>query len=625
MILRNLEGFWRLGFRYIAIVFSLFYLYSAGIGLVSTEMHRGLYLMFILVLSFMLYPLIRKKGGGTKVPTFDLALIFLVIVSFGYWIIEYKNYVSRAMMPNQLDFWFGVIAIILLFEITRRVLGNVLLIIGVIFFLQLYFGPYLPGNLAHKGFSMARIVEFNFSSMEAIFGVITATFATYVLPFIILGAFFERSGAGDFFIKLAISLTKGWAGGPAKVAVIASGIFGSISGSSVANVVSTGAFTIPMMKRVGFKPHVAGAIEAAASTGGQFLPPVMGAGAFLLATFTETPYIQIALMNLIPALLYFYWVGSAIHFEALKYNIKGLPENEIPDFWTTLKSGWFFFAPLVLIIVFLIGGYSPALAAFWAIITTIVLSWSRRETRMGFKDILDALELGGKNNLSVGAAIGMLGIIMGGMVLAGLGAKFSALVVSLSGGVLFIAIALVALVGAIIGMGATQTATYLIVAMITVPGLIALGVDKVTAHIIAFWFSAVSNVTPPVCVSAFAAASIAGSDPMKTGFTGVKYSLLLFVLPFTFVYFPEILLQGSIGMILYVTCSFLIAIPVVAAGIQGFFLNHLSRIPRILMIVAGLAMFIPNVWTDLFGLLTVIVIYFLQKRQNNNIGINVVQ
>lgn len=244
---------------------------------------------------------------------------------------------------------------------------------------------------------------------------------------------------------------------------------------------------------------------------------------------------------------------------------------------------------------------------------------------MGFKDILDALELGGKNNLSVGAAIGMLGIIMGGMVLAGLGAKFSALVVSLSGGVLFIAIALVALVGAIIGMGATQTATYLIVAMITVPGLIALGVDKVTAHIIAFWFSAVSNVTPPVCVSAFAAASIAGSDPMKTGFTGVKYSLLLFVLPFTFVYFPEILLQGSIGMILYVTCSFLIAIPVVAAGIQGFFLNHLSRIPRILMIVAGLAMFIPNLWTDLFGLLTVIVIYFLQKRQNNNIGINVVQ
>lgn len=625
MHIRNLQGIWKLIFRYTAIIFSLFYLYSAGIGLVSTEMHRGLYLLFNLVLAFMLYPVIRKRGGGEKVPIYDLLLIVLAILTFGYWILEYKNYVTRVMMTNNWDFWFGIIAIILLFEITRRVLGNVLLIIGLAFFIQLYFGSYLPGNLAHAGFSLKRIVEFNYSSMEGIFGVITHTFATYVLPFIILGAFFEKSGAGEFFIKLAVSLTKGWAGGPAKVAVIASGIFGSISGSSVANVVSTGAFTIPMMKRVGFKPHVAGAIEAAASTGGQFLPPIMGAGAFLLATFTETPYIQIAMMNLIPALLYFYWVGCAIHFEALKYNIKGLPENEIPDFWLTLKSGWFFFAPLVLIVVILIGGYSPALAGFWAIITTIVLSWLKKDSRMGLKDIFDALETGGKNNLSVGASIGMLGIIMGGIVLAGLGAKFSSLVVSLSGGILLISIALVAVVGAIIGMGATQTATYLIVAMITVPGLIALGVDKVTAHIIAFWFSAISNVTPPVCVSAFAAASIAGSDPMKTGFTGVKYSLLLFIIPFTFVYFPEILLQGSLGMIIYVTCSFVIAIPVIAAGIQGFFLNNLSIVQRIVMIVAGIAMFVPSVWTDLIGILVVIVIYVMQKKEKNKKSIIISQ
>lgn len=625
MHIRNLQGIWKLIFRYTAIIFSLFYLYSAGIGLVSTEMHRGLYLLFNLVLAFMLYPVIRKRGGGEKVPIYDLLLIVLAILTFGYWILEYKNYVTRVMMTNNWDFWFGIIAIILLFEITRRVLGNVLLIIGLAFFIQLYFGSYLPGNLAHAGFSLKRIVEFNYSSMEGIFGVITHTFATYVLPFIILGAFFEKSGAGEFFIKLAVSLTKGWAGGPAKVAVIASGIFGSISGSSVANVVSTGAFTIPMMKRVGFKPHVAGAIEAAASTGGQFLPPIMGAGAFLLATFTETPYIQIAMMNLIPALLYFYWVGCAIHFEALKYNIKGLPENEIPDFWLTLKSGWFFFAPLVLIVVILIGGYSPALAGFWAIITTIVLSWLKKDSRMGLKDIFDALETGGKNNLSVGASIGMLGIIMGGIVLAGLGAKFSSLVVSLSGGILLISIALVAVVGAIIGMGATQTATYLIVAMITVPGLIALGVDKVTAHIIAFWFSAISNVTPPVCVSAFAAASIAGSDPMKTGFTGVKYSLLLFIIPFTFVYFPEILLQGSLGMIIYVTCSFVIAIPVIAAGIQGFFLNNLSIVQRIVMIVAGIAMFVPSVWTDLIGILVVTVIYVMQKKEKNKKSIIISQ
>lgn len=620
---RNLQGLWGLVFRYTAIAFSLFYLYAAGIGLVSTELHRGMYLLFNLALGFMIYPLVRKKPSGSKVPFYDLVLIGLTILAFGYWILEYKNYVTRAMMPNELDFWFGIIAIILLFEITRRVLGNVLLVIGLLFFLQLYFGPYLPGNLAHAGFSIERIVEFNYSSMEGIFGVITSTFATYVLPFIILGAFFEKSGAGDFFIKLAVSLTKGWSGGPAKVAVIASGIFGSISGSSVANVVSTGAFTIPMMKRVGFKPHVAGAIEAAASTGGQFLPPVMGAGAFLLATLTETSYTQIALMNVIPALLYFYWVGAAIHFEAKRYNIMGLPDNEIPDFWATFKSGWFFFAPLALIVVILVLGFSPALAAFWAIISTIVLSWINKSTRMGFKEIFNALEAGGKNNLSVGASIGMLGIIMGGMVLAGLGAKFSSLVVSLSGGVLLISIALVALVGALIGMGATQTATYLIVAMITVPGMIALGVDKVTAHIIAFWFSAISNVTPPVCVSAFAAASIAKADPMKTGFTGVKYSLLLFILPFTFVYFPEILLQGTVWEITYVVISFSIAIPILASGVQGFLIKDLKLLQRIAMIAAGIAMFIPTYWTDILGVAVVLVIYLIQKKELKLISLSV--
>ncbi|MBT2661649.1 TRAP transporter permease [Bacillus sp. ISL-45] len=620
---RNLQGPWSMAFRYTAIAFSLFYLYAAGIGLVSTELHRGLYLLFNLALGFMIYPLVRKKGGGTKVPFYDLVLIGLTILSFGYWILEYKNYVTRAMMPNDFDFWFGIIAIILLFEITRRVLGNVLLIIGLVFFLQLYFGPYLPGNLAHSGFSIERIVEFNYSSMEGIFGVITQTFATYVLPFIILGAFFEKSGAGDFFIKLAVSLTKGWSGGPAKVAVIASGVFGSISGSSVANVVSTGAFTIPMMKRVGFKPHVAGAIEAAASTGGQFLPPVMGAGAFLLATLTETSYTQIALMNVIPALLYFYWVGSAVHFEAKRYNIMGLPENEIPDFWITLKSGWFFFAPLALIVIVLVLGFSPALAAFWAIISTIVLSWINKNTRMGVKEVLDALEIGGKNNLSVGASIGMLGIIMGGMVLAGLGAKFSSLVVSLSGGIVLISIALVAFVGALIGMGATQTATYLIVAMITVPGMIALGIDKVTAHIIAFWFSAISNVTPPVCVSAFAAASIAKADPMKTGFTGVKYSLLLFILPFTFVYFPEILLQGSIGEIIYAVISFAIAIPILAAGIQGFLIRDLTILQRAALLIAGIMMFIPTFWTDLIGIVVVLVVYFIQKNVSKPVSLDV--
>lgn len=616
---RKLEGVSKYIFRYSAIAFSLLFLLSSGLGILGTVTSRGFYILFNVALSFMIYPIVRNKGTQKKIPIYDIILIGLAILSFGYWMLEYFNYVKRVTMPNQYDFWFGVIGIILLFEIARRVLGNTLLIVASVFLLQLYFGPQMPGTLAHPGFSPGRIVEFMYSSMEGVFGIITNTFATYVLPFIILGAFFEKSGAGNFFIKLALSMTKGWAGGPAKVAVIASGIFGSISGSSVANVVSTGAFTIPMMKRVGFKAEEAGAIEAAASTGGQFLPPVMGAGAFLLATLTETPYVKIIAMNAIPAIFYFYWVGTAVHYRAKKYNIGSLPDDEIPDFKETFKEGWFFIVPLIIIFYMLFEGYSPNLAAFYAVISSVVLSWFTKTHKMKFKDILDALELGAKNNLSVGSSIGMLGIVMGGIVLAGLGAKFASLVVSLAFGQLFLAIVLTALVGVLIGMGATQTATYLIIAMIVVPGLTSFGVDKVVAHIIAFWFSAISNVTPPVCVSAFAAASIAEADPMKTGFAGVKYSLLLFILPFTFVYFPEILLEGTLFEIIYMVITLLIALPTMAAGVQGYFQDHLNILERVIIFVAGIGLFWPGYLTDAIGLGVIIGMFLMQKRRKKSV------
>ncbi len=617
---RKLEGLGRIIFRYGAIAFSSIFLLSAGLGILDTVTSRGFYILFNVALSFMIYPVIRGQGTQKKIPWYDIILILLAVASFGYWMLEYSNYVMRVTMPNRYDFWFGVIAIILLFEIARRVLGNTLLFVAGIFLLQLYFGPKMPGILAHPGFSPGRIVEFMYSSMEGVFGIITNTFATYVLPFIILGAFFEKSGAGNFFIRLALSLTKGWAGGPAKVAVIASGIFGSISGSSVANVVSTGAFTIPMMKRVGFKAEEAGAIEAAASTGGQFLPPVMGAGAFLLATLTETPYVTIISMNVIPALLYFYWVGTAVHYRAKKMNIGNLPDEEIPDFKETFKEGWFFVVPLILIFVMLFQGYSPNLAAFYAVISVIVLSWFTKDYKMGFRQILDGLELGGKNNLSVGSSIGMLGIVMGGIVLAGLGAKFGALIISLSFGSLFLAIALTAVVGVFVGMGATQTATYIIIAMIVVPGLQSLGVDRVVAHIIAFWFSAISNVTPPVCVSAFAAASIAEADPMKTGFTGVKYSFLLFILPFTFHYFPGILMLTTALDTTYLVFSMLIAIPAMAAGIQGYFQDHLNLFQRALIFAAGIALFFPGYQTDIFGFGVIIGMFLYQRKKKKSLS-----
>jgi TRAP transporter 4TM/12TM fusion protein len=598
------------------VTFSLLFLAaSASSRFIPTEAKRSLYLMFNVMLAIMLYPPSRGRGGQKKIPLYDYALIGLSVVTFVYWLVTYRHFATVARgMANQVDFYMGIICLLLLIESARRVLGPILLGVGLIFMLQLYFGPYMPGTFAHRGFSVFRIVEFLYRTTDGVFGSIAATFSTYVLPFIIMGAFLEVSGAGDFFIKLSLSLTKGWAGGPAKVAVIASAIFGSISGSSVANVVATGTFTIPMMKRVGFEPEHAGAIEAAASTGGQFLPPVMGAGAFLLATLTETPYVTVAKMNVLPALLYFFWVGCVVHFHAKKFGIGSLPDEEIPGVWATLKEGWFFIVPIALIFVMLFSGQSVERSAFTATVSCVVLSWFTKNKKMKLRELGEALCGGGKSNISVGASIGMLGLVMGGITLAGMGQKFGMLVISLSGGKMFLGIALVGLVGAVIGMGATQTATYIIMSLIVVPGLVSLGIEPVVAHIIAFWFSAASNVTPPVCVSAFAAASIAGSNPMKTGLVGVKYSFMLFILPFTFAYFPEILLLGSARQVIYMAVCVVAGLILFAGGLEGFFLRSLGWLERLLMMTSALLLFIPEGITDVAGIVIAGVIILRQWR-----------
>ena len=602
---RKLQGIHKYVLSVIAIAFSAVFILHSGFRILPSQATRSLYLMGNCLIALALYPLRRGKGGGKSIPWYDYILMALTVATFVYWLVTYRHYaIVRRGQANWTDFWFGVVAIAILFEIGRRVLGRVIPILALVFMLQLYFGPDLPGVFAHRGFSIFRIVDFMYRTEQAIFGTIAGTFSTYVLPFILLGAFMETSGAGEFFIRRALSLTKGWAGGPAKVAVMASAVFGSISGSSVANVVSTGTFTIPMMKRVGFKSEDAGAIEAAASTGGQMLPPVMGAGAFLLATLTETPYIRIAVMNIIPALLYYWWCLCSVHFNARKYNIGNIPDEEIPSKRETIKEGWFFIIPILAIFFVLAIGQAPDRAAFVAIVLLIGLSWFTKTSKMRLKELAGGLESGGISNVSVGGTIGLLGIVMGGIVLSGLAQKFGVVIVSLSGGNMFLAITLVGLVGVIIGMGATQTATYILMSLIVVPGLVTLGMNVVIANIIAFWFSAVSNVTPPVCVSAFAAASIAEADPMKTGYRGVIYSFMLFVLPFSFYYMPELLLQGATAWnTVYATACLVLATVMVAGGVMGFFFRDIkNNLVRVALVAGGLMVFIPEVWSDVTGL-----------------------
>ncbi len=602
---RTLRGAWAACYALTAAFMAVWYLYTSGFGIVSTETNRGFYLLFTAVLVFLTLP--ASRFAPTHRPSVvDLACILATALSIGYWIDQYAVYaMDRVSSPSRWDLTMGVVAMAMIVETARRALGPVIPILAVVFLGQIYFGPYLPGKLSHAGMSLERIIEFTFSTQEAMFGVITATFATFVFPFMIFGAFLERSGAGAFFMDLGKALTGRWRGGPAKIAVVTSALFGSISGSSVANVVATGAFTIPMMKRTGFRSEVAGAIEAIASTGGQFMPPVMGAGVFILATLIEMDYLKIALMNVIPALIYFTFVMYMVDLEALRSGLRGLPTEEIPRAGSVLRAGWYYFIPLAVIMVILFVGFTPEVGAFWGTLSALGLSWIRRESRMGPREIFHALVGGSGANISAGAAIGSLGMIVGGIVLSGLGLKFSALLVEMAQGDLLLCVVMVMIISVIIGMGSSTTGSYIILSVVAAPALITLGVPPVSAHLLVFYAACLSNITPPVCVSAFAAAAIAKADPVKTGLTALKFGTAMIFLPFAFVYRPPLLLFGTAWQVAYTTAIVLIGFLALAMALQGadFFRPGVGWARRGLLFLAATVILLPSsVWVDGLGL-----------------------
>jgi len=487
--------------------------------------------------------LMRRWPENPTLSDLLLALASAAVVY--YWLHEFEALNYRAGAETELDALVSVVGVVISLEVCRRVLGWSMTLIGVAALGYAYLGPYFPDVIAHRGFGFERLSTFLFLTTNGVFGVMANVLATYVILFIFFGAFLHKSGAGKFFIDLPMALAGRTTGGPAKVAVIASALFGSVSGSAIANTVSTGAFTIPLMKRAGFRPHVAGAIEPSASIGGMFMPPIMGAGGFLMAELTETPYAHIMLIAIAPALLYFFSVFCMIHFEAKKQKIYGIVEENAEHWTVVLKREWYFSMPLVIITVLMIKGYSPGFAAFWATISCIVISWFRKETRMGPKEVWEAILTGAQNTLIIGATLGVIGIIVGTISLTGIGLKFSDIIISLAGGNLLAAIVLVGLASLVLGMGVPVTAAYLITAVLAVPPLTEMGVVLIAAHMIVYWFSQDSNITPPVCVAAYAGAAIAGSDPWKTGWTSFKYAKLLYVMPLLFAFTPAILFEGK--------------------------------------------------------------------------------
>ncbi len=474
----------------------------------------------------------------------DLLLAAASATVVVYWIGEFEALNYRAGAETGLDALVSIAGVVLSLEVCRRVLGWAMTSIGVAMLAYAWFGPYLPGVIAHRGFGVERVATSLFLTTNGVFGVMANVLATYVILFIFFGAFLHKSGAGKFFIDLPMALAGRSAGGPAKVAVMASALFGSVSGSAIANTVSTGAFTIPLMKRAGFRPHVAGAIEPSASIGGMFMPPIMGAGGFLMAELTETPYAHIMLIAVFPALLYFFSVFLMIHFEARKHGIEGITDDDAPHWTEVLRRDGYFCLPLVILTALMIAGRSPGFSAFWATLSCVAVSWLRADTRMGPKEVWQAIQTGARNTLIIGATLGVIGIIVGTISLTGIGLKFSDIIISLAGGHLLPAVLLVALASLVLGMGVPVTAAYLITAVLAVPPLAEMGVVLLAAHMIVYWFSQDSNITPPVCVAAYAGAAIAGADPWKTGWTAFKFAKLLYVMPILFAFTPAILFEG---------------------------------------------------------------------------------
>ena len=606
--------------KYIAILFALFYFLTSGFGAPSTELNLGLYLLFTNVLCILMHPMMKKREGNKLALIVDFFILALLIVSILYWIIEYPVYAEfRAGIPTRMDVTMGLILIFLSFEVTRRVMGNVLAILGLIMFLQVYFGPYLPGIFAHRGVTIRQLSTYIYFT-HGIFGTIVSTFATFVMPFLIFGAFLQHTGGGDFFINMATAAAGKLAGGPALVAVGGSAIFGSISGSPVSNVVATGTFTIPLMKRCGYKPEFAGAVEAAASVGGAFLPPVMGAGAFILATVTNTPYGTVVIMAITPALLYFFSVTCMVYFKANMEGLRGLPPEEIPVAKEIFKKGWYYIFTIVIIIVLLVMGYSPPMTAFGATVFLIICGILRKQDRFTLKKFLDTLETAAKSSLTVGATAGTLGIVMAGITLTGLGMKFSGIILSISGGNLFITVLLVAFIATILGMGLTITSAYLVLAILAAPSLTMLGVSPVVAHMICFWLSMTSNLTPPVCVSAFAGASIAGASPMRTGWESFKLGLFMYLMPIGMVYCPQLLIVGhNLFYVIEIILSYIFATIAFAAIIQGWLFMPLKIFGRLIFTVACALLAAPEVLSDVVGIAIFLAYAFVLWRQSKKI------
>ena len=631
----------------IAVAMSCFHFYTSGFGLLLAQKQGAVHLAFTLALVFLLYPASSKQSKTSGIPFYDFILGAIGVASALYLVVFFNELVTRAGLPTQTDLIMGFLLIATLLEATRRISNPVLPCLAIIALLYCYFGRSMPDMLAHRGFNVARIVNHMYLGTEGIFGTPLEVSSTFVFMFILFGAVLEKTGLGKFIIDLSLALA-GWStGGPAKVAVVSSGLMGTVSGSSVANVCTTGMFTIPLMKSVGYEPYFAGAVEAVASTGGQIMPPVMGAAAFIMAQILGVPYIEVAIAAVVPALLYYFAVMVQVHFEACRLGLRGIPWKQLPPLGPLLKTKGFLLIPLVAIIYFLLAGYTPLKAAFNGILVSFVLSWLNKETRLTPAKLYDAFQSGARSAIGVACACATVGMVVGMGTLTGLALKIAGAIVAMAevspdgslaalGASLFslapgaevtaetAAMALTKIftlfftmiASLILGMGLPTTANFIVTSTMAAPALFLLGVPPMAAYMFVFYFGIAADLTPPVALAAYAGAGIAGSDPMKTGVTSFKLALAGFLVPYIYVYNPMLLfIDVEPFYMAQAICTALIGVFLLAMFTIGYFKAHLAWYMRALAFVGAICLLIPGTMSDLFGLAVLGVIYVMQTAK----------
>jgi len=612
---RNLTGTSLLILNIICFSMTLYQLYIAGPGNLVANISRAIHLGYGMGIVFLLYPL-TGKSRKDRIAWFDYILAAMGIVVNLYIVFNFETLTARAGLVTKVDLVLGTLLILLLLECSRRVVGKVLTGIAVFFLVYTLYGNYFPGALAHRGVSLTNLVRHMYLTLEGVYGIALGVSTNFIFLFILLGAVLTHMGTGEFLIKIAIALFGRQRGGPAKAAVVSSAFFGIISGSSVANICTTGTFTIPLMKKTGYKPFFAGSTEAAASIGGQIMPPVMGAAAFIIAENLGQPYLKVCLAAAVPAVLYFAGIFFGVHQEAVKSDLKGLPPEDIPKIRTVLKDVYLII-PLIIIIVVMIMGYAPSFAGLVSIISAIAISFVKKKSWFTPKKLFMAFADGAINALEVLIACATVGFIIGSFTLSGMGIKLASLVVHLGGGNLLITLIFTAIASLVLGMGVPTTANYVMMSMITVPALLKMDVMPMAAHLFCFYYGIISDITPPVALGALAGAGIAKAPFWPTAINSTKLGIAAYLAPFLFVFNQSLVLGQQPFLFLHVLYLILalVGVMIISTGLFGFVITRAKWYERIALIGAGVMVLIPGILNSLIGLGLYGVVYLIQRQR----------